>query len=324
MDLKFRTYLSRTFGDNRLLILGWFGSVLLMAMILWLEQLPQTPSWLYFIFSTCALVIYLGFYAKRLHTIKHLLQSDHFDPSLYPKDLVSFAKKMESLQNEIYRVTTASKIEKEDLLDYFMLWTHQIKIPLSALQLQLELPSLDRKALQDSEKRISICVDQAMAYIRMDVSDYQMEPVDIEKVVRQILRDQASVFIGRGITVETSFDSKKVLCDGKWLALIIQQLLSNALKYSPDHSRILITSRDNQLILEDEGCGIAKEDLPRICEKGFTGSNGHKNVLVSSGMGLYLTDSICKKLNCSLQITNREEKGVRARITFPKEDFIGD
>lgn len=324
MDLKFKTYLTRTLKDNRLLILAWIGSILFVAFILWLKRLPQTPSWLYFIFSACVLVIYLGFYAKRLHTLKHLLQSDHFDPALYPQSLVPFARKMDALQNEIYRVNTASKIEKEDLLDYFTLWTHQVKIPLSALQLQLELPELDRKALQNSEKRISICVDQAMAYIRMDASDYQMEPVDLEKVIRPILRDHASVFIGRGISVDTSFDGKKVLTDAKWISFVIEQLLSNALKYSPDHSKLTITCKNNQFILEDEGCGISSQDLPRIFEKGFTGSNGHKNTLVSSGFGLYLTDTVCKKLNCPISITNREEKGVRVQITFPEDSFIGD
>lgn len=322
MDRKYWIYLKDLFLQNWLLVAAWIGSGLLFGLLLFAYQYSFEPVILYWILTSILMLIYLGFYLRRLHTIKHLLNADSFDPKEYPQDLKRCAAKMEELARHTQQLETDLIKENTQMQDYFSLWAHQIKLPLSVISLQLDLPEPNLEAIRQSEKRIDESVRMVMAYVRLSGSDYRIVQTALEHVVRQVLRDNSSNFIGRHIRLETDFEGDPVQTDRKWIAFVIEQLLSNALKYSPDGSMIRIATRDNTLIIEDEGVGIAAEDLPRIFEKGFTGRNGHENTSASSGLGLYLCKRICDNLGCQLILTNRDQGGVQARIIFPDTPYI--
>lgn len=326
---KYLNYLKELFAQNWLLIAAWLCSALLMAILCWIYDQPAELAVLYLAITAFVMFIYLCFYLRRLHDIKHLLAGDVFDPEKYPRSLQSCVEKMEELNQKMISASSSAKKEQTDLENYFSLWAHQIKLPLAAMELQLQLENPDRDELIRCEKRIARDVGQAMIYVRLDGSDYRIQNVNLESVIRPLIRENASSFIHRHITMDCEFDKGVVCTDRKWIGYVIEQLLSNALKYAPDSSTITIKTTGTTFSILDEGCGIAKEDLPRIYEKGFTGKNGHNNLTASSGFGLYLSQEICQRLGCTLKVENRKDlpdgkTGVIATIEFPPALYFKD
>lgn len=305
MEHKYLDYLKIMLRENRLLFAAWLVSGLLMAALLWLYQLPVEPAILYLMLSAIALIIWCGFYLGRLHRIRHLLQAEDFDPSLYPVEVDACVKKMADQKEKMQKQSTQEKKMRTEMQDYFSLWAHQIKLPLSALHLQLELPELHADALDHECQRIDSCISLAMAYVRMEGSDFQIGWYSLESIIRPVLRENAVMFIRRHIRLETDLRGEKVCTDQKWATFIFEQLLSNALKYAPDFSVIQIVSEGATCILRDEGPGIPESDLPRVFEKGFTGENGRTHMSASSGLGLFLVKGVCDQLSISIELENR-------------------
>ncbi|MBD5423636.1 MAG: HAMP domain-containing histidine kinase [Allobaculum sp.] len=322
---KYRIYFKALWKQNWLLIVAWLGTGISFWLLCWAFQESTDPVWVWMLLSSLVLMVYLGFSLRTIHEVDHLLLADHFKSQDYPEVLHPAIEKLAQMAQEKRESLSKAKQEASERQDYFSLWAHQIKLPLAALDLQLQLDCPDHTDLKASEKRIEHCVSQAMAYIRLDGSDYRLNQVSLEDVIRPILRENASAFIAQHISIESDFDLQPVLTDRKWIGFVIEQLLSNALKYSKPYSTIHIETKPNTLIIQDEGCGIAPEDLPRLFEKGFTGKNGHQNVSTSSGLGLYLCEKICTNLGCTLSIQNRpDQQGVIAQIQFPQTLFLKD
>ena len=139
----------------------------------------------------------------------------------------------------------------------------------------------------------------------------------MDSLIREQIHKFARIFIGKKLSLEYQEVSETVLTDEKWLGFVIEQLLSNALKYTHEGS-ITIGMEEGRLTITDTGIGIRAEDLPRVCEKGYTGYNGHANQK-STGIGLYLCSTILKKLGHSFTITSQEGTGTRVMIGFPEE-----
>lgn len=312
--------------QNWLLVIAWLFTGLLFWLLCLLFQQSTDPVWIYMILSFFCLTIYFGFYIRKLHDIKHFLLGDHFEPQDYPYMLQSAVEKLAQIEKEKQEILLQAKKREIEKQDYFSLWAHQVKLPLAAMDLQLQLQNPDLDDIKECEKRIQNCVSQAMAYIRLDGSDYRIRSIELEEVIRPLLRENSSSFIAQHISIQSEFSHDLVITDKKWISFVIEQLLSNALKYSGEGTTIQIMTKPHFLAIVDEGCGIAIEDLPRIFEKGFTGKNGHQNVSVSSGLGLYLCQKICKNLGCTLKVENRNDgkHGVKAEIQFPQTPFLGD
>ena len=224
---------------------------------------------------------------------------------------------------EILENTAVS--EKRDLMEYYTMWVHQIKTPIAALKLLIEedIPGeeepfgADRERLQQQrEKRrdeelqqlfaIEQYVNMALSYMRLgsETTDFVLRQTDLDEVIRMAVRRYARHFISKKIVLHYEETGARVLTDEKWLGFVIEQLLSNALKYTHEGS-ITIGMEEGRLTITDTGIGIRAEDLPRVCEKGYTGYNGHANQK-STGIGLYLCSTILKKLGHSFTITSQE------------------
>ena len=202
-----------------------------------------------------------------------------------------------------------------DLLDYYSAWTHQTKTPIAAMKLsfQNEDSTLARQSLNDL-KRVEQYVDMALTYLKLDAGniDYVIQEHDLDDIIRQAIRNFAGEFINRRIRLEYETIPFKVLTDDKWLAFVIEQILSNALKYT-NEGTIRIYMDESALCISDTGIGIDAADIPRIFEKGFTGYNGRRDKR-ASGIGLYLCKRICD--NLSHDISAESEVGVGTTISI--------
>ena len=195
-----------------------------------------------------------------------------------------------------FRADTARRYE--DMVDYYTIWAHQIKTPIASMRLTLqnEDSALSRK-LSGDLFRIEQYVQMVLMFLRLDSdsTDYVIREQDLDTIIRQAVRKFAGEFIARQLQLIYEPVNTKVVTDEKWLSFVIEQVLSNALKYTPSGSITISLEAPKTLCIQDTGIGIAPEDLPRIFEKGYTGYHGRADKK-ASGIGLYLCKRICNNL----------------------------
>lgn len=248
-------------------------------------------------------------------TIQHLPQPQDCKEKAYQELLKRlFQKQQEQAQ--------AWQVRCSDMMEYYTAWTHQMKTPIAAMQLHLQAEhSPENRALLDDLQRIEQYVEMVLCYLRLDsdFTDYLFAKYDLDNIVRQAVRRFSSQFIHRKIRLEYEPLNCEVLTDEKWLLFVLEQVLSNALKYTPSGGTISIfLESPKTLCIRDTGIGIAAEDLPRIFEKGFTGCNGRTDKK-ASGIGLYLCRRICRNLSHTITAQSQTDQGTTIRIGMFRE-----
>ncbi len=215
------------------------------------------------------------------------------------------------IAEEHNRYCTEANGEYADMVDYYTVWVHQIKTPIASMRLNLqnEDSPLSRKLYADL-RRIEQYVEMVLTFLRLnsDSSDYVIKEYDLDSIVRQAVKKFSYEFIGRKIGLNYEPLNTSVITDEKWLAFVIEQVLSNALKYTRNGAVTISIDTDKKLYISDTGIGIAPEDLPRIFEKGYTGFNGRTDKR-ASGLGLYLCKCICTSLGHKLTAESEIDKG---------------
>ncbi|MGN0779812.1 MAG: sensor histidine kinase [Aristaeellaceae bacterium] len=203
-----------------------------------------------------------------------------------------------------------------DMMDYYTVWAHQVKTPIAAmgLQLQQEDSPLGR-GMKAELMRVEQYVEMALAYLRLDSesTDYVIRACALDDIVRQAVKRFAGEFIARRLTLRYEPLNTTVVTDEKWLLFVVEQVISNALKYTQTGGVTITMEAGQVLCIRDTGIGIAPEDLPRIFEKGYTGCNGRVDKK-ASGLGLYLCRRICGKLNHGITATSTPGKGTTIRL----------
>ena len=195
-----------------------------------------------------------------------------------------------------YRTQTNRKYA--DMIDYYTVWAHQIKTPIASMRLHLQNEdSVLSRALSSDLRRIEQYVEMVLTFLRLnsESTDYVIKEYDLDKIIKQAVRKFSSEFIGRKLSLVYEPVNTTVITDEKWLSFVIEQVLSNALKYTPSGSITVTLENEKTLRIRDTGIGIAPEDLPRIFENGYTGYNGRADKK-ASGIGLYLCKRICNNL----------------------------
>lgn len=214
----------------------------------------------------------------------------------------------------------------EENKEIMSMWVHDIKMPIAIIKLTLEQNEelIDEKISDDIDNeifRIENSIEKILYLSRLEDfhKDFLIQEVNIEKIIRDIIRKYSKYFISKKIILDLNNLNFKVLSDEKWLYFIFEQLLSNSLKYSSLRDNISIycktTKNYLQLRVEDTGCGIKKEDLNRIFNKGFTGNNGRNNAK-STGLGLYLAKELCDKLGHKINVDSEYNQYTKFTITF--------
>lgn len=211
-----------------------------------------------------------------------------------------------------------------DMTEYYTVWAHQIKTPIAAMRLALqnEDTPLSRR-LTGEVGRVEQYVQMALTYLRLgsDSSDYVIRSCALDNIVRPAVRRFAGEFIQRKIQLNYQMLNYTVITDEKWLGFVVEQVLSNALKYTPQGSVSIYMEPDGVLCIRDTGIGVAPEDLPRVFEKGYTGYNGRSH-RKASGLGLYLCREILTRLGHSVSAESQVDHGTTIRIDLRQHKTI--
>ena len=218
-------------------------------------------------------------------------------------------------------IQSEGEIARQEMIDYYSLWAHQIKTPIASMRLHLqnEDSPFSRK-LSDDLFRIEQYVEMVLMFLRLDSAstDYMLQEYDLDSIVKQAIKKYASQFIYKKIHLCYHPLNTKVLTDEKWLLFVLEQVLSNALKYTPEGTVTIDLEAPKTLCVGDTGIGIAPEDLPRVFEKGYTGYNGRSDKK-ASGIGLYLCRRICQNLGHTITVNSSLDNGTVIRIHLERK-----
>ena len=240
-----------------------------------------------------------------------------------------FQKRTELHEKELKEMKESNSEERvhweelQEKQDFFALWAHQIKTPIAALNLLLQEEKQDAPACRQELFKIENYVELALNYLRFEEmsNDLVLERNSLEQLVRQVVKKYATIFIYNHISIQLGQLDYTVLTDEKWFCFVLEQVLSNALKYTK-HGSVKISAEETKnglkVFVQDTGIGIKSEDLPRIFEKGFTGYNGRMDKK-ASGLGLYLCKGVCVKLGHEICVTSKEREGTTVILTLPCE-----
>lgn len=200
-----------------------------------------------------------------------------------------------------------------NMIEYYTVWAHQIKTPIASMRLQIQSEDTEsaRKLMGDLN-RIESYVEMVLTFLRLDSdsTDYLIKEYDLDEIIRPSIRKFSREFILKKLKLEYEPVSFKTITDSKWLSFIIEQVISNAVKYTSEGFVRIYMSEPGILCIEDTGVGISEEDLPRIFENGYTGFNGREDKR-ASGIGLYLCKRIADNLGHKIYAESKVGEGTK-------------
>lgn len=287
-------------------------------------------------FVWCAVCLFIDFYKYyKRHKLLHINREQFFDDAeQLPEHMDIIEYDYQELAKELYQakqeLISKNRIAKKELLDYYGMWVHQIKTPIAALDIllqntermlyQLDEKEMMQKAISVSDMKMELFkieqyVEMALNYLRVEdiSSDLVFKKQELDDMVCQVIRKYAKIFISKKIKMDFKPTKACIVTDEKWFIFVLEQLISNALKYTKK-GQISIYMKEKSLVIEDTGIGILAEDLPRIFEKGFTGYNGRENKK-STGIGLYLCKNIMDKLQWNITVDSEVGSGTKIYLT---------
>lgn len=322
-----KSYIKR----HRLSIILFFIFGMIFATIFFLYHLPLEAVGYAFglcvVVGSIVFVIDVGRYRKKLQSLCEQREAVRNGTEKLPsaEDGVeeAYQELIYQIQMEKQEQTAKLMREKTDITEYFTLWAHQIKTPIAAMHLlfQQDVKTAEQVYEQRKESegelfKIEQYVEMVLQYLRINsnINDFVLKEYCLDDIIRQAIHKYAPVFIRKKLTLKYELVEEKVVTDEKWLVFVVEQLLSNAIKYTFEGS-VSIYMEDSALVIEDTGIGILSEDLPRIFEMGYTGYNGRSDKK-ASGIGLYLCKQILQKLGHKLYVESEPGKGTRMKLVF--------
>ena len=254
---------------------------------------------------------------KKLEELKKFSEAVMEDfPKIRSLEEAQYIEMISVLKDKLNEQEYVFEKKYNDVVEYYTLWVHQIKTPIASMRLTLqnEDSELSRRISGDLF-RIEQYVEMVLTYLRLDSesSDYVFKEYDIDGILRKCIKKFASEFIARHLSIDFIPAGKVTITDEKWISFVIEQIISNALKYTRKGGIKIYTESPDILCIEDSGIGIAPEDLPRIFEKGYTGNIG-RSEKHSSGIGLYLCRRICDNLGIKITVQSEMNKGTKVML----------
>lgn len=277
-------------------------------------------------FGIAVLIFQFIKFRQKYIQLERAVSQKEFLPENLPKAEGGLEAEYEKLVERLYEnIQNMENIynEKElDMLEYYTLWVHQIKTPIASMYLKLQGEDSEfSREIGTDLMRIEQYVEMVLCYLRLDSSekDYVFREYSLDSIIKQAVRRFAPQFIRKKIKLEYETTNAVILTDEKWLLFVLEQLLSNSLKYTKPGGCISLQWKPPQLlVVKDTGIGIAKEDLPRIFEKGYTGYNGREDKK-ASGIGLYLCKRICEKLGYGIWAESEIHKGTEMILDLKRK-----
>ena len=303
--------------------------LLIFATVLYAAEVPAETV-LYagaLCLAFTAVYALVGFYRyyKRFSALKRTLSelSETLESLPTPQNESErlYTQMLQKTYAEYERAALEHRRREADMRNYYTMWVHQIKTPISALRLLIQSGARSAE-LQNEIFRIEQYVEMVLNYQRLfcGSSDLVITRRSLDSAVRTSIRKYSKQFIMKRLKLEYEPGDITVLTDEKWLCFVIEQVLSNSLKYT-SAGEIKICTVGRTLMISDTGIGIAAEDLPRIFDCGYTGYNGREEKR-SSGIGLYLCSEVCRRLGHGISITSEVGKGTCVSITFNEADIF--
>lgn len=323
---------------RKVLIIIFIGIVVIFGILFYLYDIPFDAI-IYgceLSFVWCAVCLFIDFYKYyKRHKLLHINREQFLDDAeQLPKHMDIIEYDYQELAKKLYQakqeLISKNRIAKKELLDYYGMWVHQIKTPIAALDIllqntermlyQLDEKEMMQKAISVSDMKMELFkieqyVEMALNYLRVEdiSSDLVFKKHELDDMVRQVIRKYAKIFISKKIKIDFKLTKACIVTDEKWFIFVLEQIISNALKYIKK-GQIFIYMKEKSLVIEDTGIGIPAEDLPRIFEKGFTGYNGRENKK-STGIGLYLCKNIMDKLQWNITVDSEVGSGTKIYLT---------
>lgn len=233
-------------------------------------------------------------------------------------------ERVEELEYEQKNQLLVEQEKYNDLLDYYTLWVHQVKTPIAASSLLIgDLKDKEAKSqLKQELFKIESYVHLVLQYLRLESfhDDLVLKQENLADLVREVVKKYALFFIQQGLSLNLHDLDHTIVTDKKWFLVILEQILSNSLKYTKEGS-IEIYFHEGSLYIKDTGLGIQNADLLRVFERGFSGYNG-RLTQQSSGLGLYLSKKIADQLGHKIAIDSQVGQGTTVSIAFPEKKLI--
>ena len=281
--------------------------------------------------ALCLLLLFLVLAAGFVRCLRHHRRYEEVFRSLplLPEELppagtveeADLQKLFAELGRRMEAALTEWENRRQESLDYYTVWVHQIKTPISVMRMTLESEDTDEHRELSAELfRIEQYVEMVLSYLRLDSdsSDYVFQEYELDSIIRQAVHKYAPLFVRKKLKLSWKPSGIRVLTDEKWLLFILEQILSNSIKYTPAGTVTITAAPDKILKITDTGIGIAPEDLPRIFLKGFTGYNGRADKK-STGLGLYLCKKAAGRLSHQISVQSKPGKGTTVSIDLNTE-----
>lgn len=321
--------------DHRKSIVLYLVLMFLYCVVAALSKIPMGPIiYSTYVFGFIGIVICLWDYqkyVKKYHALLNVYENRGISLEQLPMSKNLIEETYQEILKALYDNQQAAKMQlgeqKTEMSDYYTLWAHQIKTPIAAMKLLLEQKEEQNGYMLETELfKIEQYVEMVLQYLRLESisSDLVLKPYSLQDIVRQAVKKYAMSFIGKKLTLQLEPFEETVLTDEKWISFVIEQILSNSLKYTQTGSITISvedTEEETKLMIKDTGIGISPEDLPRICDRGFTGYNGRMDKK-STGIGLYLCKQVTTRLSHHLEITSVVGKGTTVTLGFRKKKKI--
>ena len=226
---------------------------------------------------------------------------------------------------------TDIKEKQKDYKEYIESWVHEIKIPITSAKLLCENNKSDiTNKIDEDIEEVNNYVEQALFYARMDQvsNDFMIREISLNEVIKNVLARNKKIMIQNNMKVELKDVNIKCYTDEKWLEFILNQIITNSIKYRNDNNAVIkitgIQNKENIILkIKDNGIGIKKREIDRIFDKGFTGTNG-RNQTKSTGIGLYLCKRLCEGIGMEIDANSKENEYTEIVIIIPRAKKINN
>lgn len=302
-----------------------FLLVFVLSISIMIIESDSAPDWttvVYaFLLCTIMMIVFLVYrYQKSVKAVNNVRKEQHEVMSMEAEHYMGM---MEDMRRNHIREMNHVHNQQKAHYDFIVSWFHEIKTPISVLNLMKEADH-SIKDIDSELSKIEHYADQALYYAKVDDfhQDYSISSCDVIGIVKNVIKSHSEVFISKKIILDIKVKQMNVQSDSKWLKFIINQVITNSLKYTPENGRITIeaseTFEEKELKIRDNGIGISRNNIHQVFNRGFTGEIGRTHA-ASTGMGLYLAQELSKKLGHYMSCESEKGEYTEFCIHFPMD-----